>query len=314
MPPVIVAATGITGFLGRRVALKALERGWRVRGLARAAGRAVPRGVEAVPGDLSSPAAAASLLRGADVFVHLAALGVQSRDRDWAASIATNALYLQPWLQAALDAGVRRMIVIGTSLEYRGHGTLPGARWEGAARLCGEDCSLESSSPYGATKAAGGLLARAWARTHDVGLWYLRLPSMYGPDDDPAKFVPSAVRAASRGEAFPMTAGEQVREWLWVDDAAEAIVLAAGRDPEIPRTVNVGTGEGVSLVSVAESAFRLADRPAGLVRPGAVDYRAGEVHHLVMDPSLAQGLLGWRPRTTLDDGLRALVDAARATG
>ncbi len=306
-----VALTGTSGFLGRRVAARARQRGWEVRGLTRTPGRAAPDGVQLVVGDLSMPSVAADLMRGADVFIHLASLGVQSRDREWGASIETNVEHLIPWLQASQEAGVARQVVAGTCLEYRGHGVLPDAPWDGPAPRCREDDSLEAGSIYGATKAAGGLLARAWARTAGADLRYLRLSSLYGPDDDAEKFLPSLIRASCRGETFAMSAGAQVREWLWVDDAAEAVLLAAEGGAPATQTINVGTGEGVSLIELASRVFRLAGQDRALIRAGTVAYRPGEVHHLVMDSARAHADLGWSPRVALDDGLRALLAAQR---
>jgi len=305
-----LAITGTTGFLGRHLIAAALERGHSVRALVRA-GRPAPDGAEPVLGELSDRAALHRLVAGAEVVVHLAALGVQSRDRDWERMVSVNVRQPLALAEEASRAGAGLLVAAGTVLEYRGHGRLPDAPAPLPA-LCGEESSTEAPEPYGATKAAGGLVLRA--RTRELGLpcWYLRLATMYGPGDDTQKLLPAALEAARERRQFDTTGGEQVREWLHVDDAVEALLGAAAAPPRAGcETVNVGTGEGVALREVVGRAFELCGCDAGLVRLGARPYRRGEVHRLVMSSERARALLpAWRPRVELDDGLAGLLGSA----
>jgi nucleoside-diphosphate-sugar epimerase len=312
---VIIALTGATGFLGRQVATSARLLGHSVRALVPRFGPPAPPGVEPVEGMLADPAAVRALVHGADVLVHLAALGVQSRDRAFEGMTKVNVVEPLTLLDAAHQAGVRRVVAAGTCLEYSGHGRLPGSPVEeGDAPLLREDSPAEPPDPYGATKSAGGLLLRAHARELGLPTWYLRLASMYGPGDDPAKLIPGAVRAAVAGEPFEMSEGAQVREWLHVDDAVRAVLSAAAADPPEPAlTVNIGTGQGISLLDLVRLVFEVAGADPGLIRAGARAYRASEVHRLVMDGSRARAVLrGFRPVTPLARGLDALVRRERA--
>lgn len=305
-----LALTGATGFLGRRVTAVLLVRGHEVRVLVRPGREATlpasPR-LSVIAGVLGDPAAAQALVQGAEALVHLAALGVQSRDRDWSRMVDVNVAGGLALLDAAAAAGVRAVVAAGTCLEYRGHGQLPGAPAAGTAR-CDEDAPLEGADGYGATKAAAGVVLRARARACGVALRYLRLASLYGPGDDPEKLLPGALRAARAARAYEMTPGEQEREWLHLDDAAEAVVRAVERPGDGVEVLNVGTGEGVRLLDLVRDAYRAAGADPGLVRPGTRPYRAGEVHRLVMDVSRAAGALGgWAPRIALASGLAALA-------
>lgn len=307
--PLRIALTGSTGFLGRSLTAAVLAAGHAVRALV-PPGEAPVAGVDAVAGRLGEPSAA-QVVEGCDVLVHLAALGVQRRDRDWERMALVNAVHPLALLDAAAAAGVRRVVLAGTCLEYTGHGRLPGAPATGELR-CDEDAQTEPPEAYGATKAAGGLLQRTRARELGLRAWYLRFASMYGPGDDAAKLLPAAVNAALAGAPFEMTAGEQVREWLHVSDAVAAVLAAAAADPcEAVTTLNVGTGEGWSLRDLVREVFTLAGADPALVRLGARPYH-GEVHRLVMDVRRAGPALGgWRPRVGLRAGLEALVQAAR---
>lgn len=307
--PLRLALTGATGFFGRSVAAAALAAGHVVRALV-APGRAAPPGVEVVEGRLGAPAVRA-LVEGCDVLVHLAALGVQRRDRDWERMTLVNAVHPLALLDAAKEAGIRRAVLAGSCLEYSGHGRLPGTPAAGAP-LCGTDALTEPPEAYGATKAAGGILQRTRAQELELPTWYLRFASLYGPGDYATKFLPAAVSAALAGVPFEMTGGAQVREWLHVEDAVGAALIAVGATPPDPVTVvNVGTGEGFTLRDVVEEVFRIAGADPALVRVGARPYH-GEVHRLVMDVSRTAAVLGgWRPRVRLRPGLEALVRSVR---
>lgn len=315
-----LAVTGTTGFLGRHLAAAALARGHQVRALVRP-GRAapgeggpggpLPAGVEPVEGDLADAGALARLVEGAEVVLHLAALGVQSRDRDWGRLAEVNVVQPLALVEAAARAKVGLLVAAGTVLEYRGHGRLPGDPAPLPA-LCGEDAPTEARDPYGATKAAGGLLLRARAAELGLPCWYLRLASMYGPGDDPQKLLPGVLAAARAHRPFELTPGEQIREWLHVDDAVAALLAAAAAPPAAGvEVVNVGTGEGLALRDVVRRAYELAGADPGLLRLGARPYRPGEVHRLVMTAERARARWPGRPATRpLEAGLAALLGPA----
>lgn len=298
----LLAVTGATGFLGRHFVAGATRAGHRVRALALPDERTGAD--EQVAGTLEDRAALRGLVEGADALVHLAAAGVQSRDRAWDPMISANVTAPVGLVEAASQAGVARVVAAGTCLEYAGHGRLPEAPWAGAEARCDEEAPLEAADPYGATKAAGGLLLRARARELKLPCWYLRFASLYGPGDDVAKFLPGAMDAALDRRPFDMTGGEQVREWLHVDDATAALLSAVAKDPGASgAVVNVGTGEGIPLVELVRLVYRLAGADPAMARPGVRPYRPGDPHRLVMDAGRASALLGWRARTTLEAGL-----------
>lgn len=305
-----LAVTGATGFLGRHLVAAALGRGHQVRALVRP-GREAPAGAEPVAGDLADAAALDRLVAGADAVLHLAALGVQRRDRDWARLVEVNVARPLAVAEAAARAGVGVLVAVGTVLEYRGHGRLPGAPAPLPA-LCLEDSPCDPADPYGATKAAGGLVLRARAAALGLPCWWLRLASLYGPGDDAEKLLPGAAAAAREGRPFEMSGGAQVREWLHVADAAEALLAAAAAPPAAGvEVVNVGTGEGVALLEVVRRAFALAGADPALVRAGARPYGPGEVHRLVMSVERARARWPGLPAPVgLEDGLRALVAPA----
>jgi nucleoside-diphosphate-sugar epimerase len=271
------------------------------------------QGVDTVSGALSDPAALRALVAGADAVVHLAALGVQGRDRDVGRMGHVNILEPLALLDAAAAVGIRHFVAAGTCLEYAGHGRLPEAPSPREEAL-DESSSTECQDLYGATKAAGGLLLRARARTLDIPVLYARFASMYGPGDDPAKLLPGAVKASVARVPFSTSGGEQVREWLHVDDAVRALLVAIDVHLDRALVVNVGTGRGVPARQVVALAFQEAGADPSLIRSGERPYRPGEVHRLVMECSRARSVLrGWLPTVELEEGIAALVRTERAS-
>lgn len=308
-----LSVTGASGFLGRRVVARALAAGHAVRVLARPGAVPPPAGVEMVEGRLEDGAALDALLRGADAVVHLAVLGVRSRDRDWRTAVRVNTVGTADLIDHAARSGIRRAVLAGSWIEYAGRGRLPYAPWRGpaAAPACVEESTVEPADPYGASKASGGIIARSHARATGLECWYLRLASMFGPDDYPEKLLPGAIEAAVRGTEFRMTGGEQVRDWLHVEDAAAAVVTAAETAPPAGvEVLNVGTGEGVAIHALVDRIYRVTGGDPERVRRGALPYRPHEPHHLVLDASKARRLLDWRPLRSSPGDIDALARAA----
>lgn len=307
-----LAVTGATGFLGRHLVRAAVDAGHSVRALIRPAAtelHRLPQGVQVVEGQLPD-ALPQTFLNGADALIHLAAAGVQWEGRSQDQLHAVNVLGPVQLLRAAKEAGVSHVVLVGTALEYAGHGTLPSEQVREVLR-CRETDSLETSDRYGAAKAAGGLLARSEARRLQLPTWYLRLCSVYGPGDRPTKLVPAAFHAARALVPFQMTAGEQLRDWLQVNDAVAAVLRAAERRPETRgETLNVGSGEPVALSALIEAVFSACGTDPALIHRGAVPYRAGEVHQLVLDASRGQAALDWRPKVDLHTGLGLLASSS----
>ncbi len=282
----IVAVTGGTGFLGRRVVALLEGRGHEVRLLRRE------------DGGLRDRDSLRRLCAGADHLVHMASVGVQARHRVMGDMLAVNVDGTVNVLEAALEAGVAGTTITGTVLEYQGgDDALP------------ESAPAEPVDAYGATKSAAGLLARALASRVGHRLVYLRLASMLGPGDDPDKLVPQVVHALATGKPIDLTPGAQEREWLHVDDGADAIVKSL--DLRAAAVLNVGTGVGYSVRSFLERLCTALGADASLLRFGAKQARAGEPPRLVMDVSTARKLLGWQSVRTLDDIVAELSSSVK---
>jgi dTDP-glucose 4,6-dehydratase len=168
------------------------------------------------------------------------------------------------------------------------------------------------SSPYAASKAAADHLCRAWQRTYGLPVIVSNCSNNYGPHQFPEKLIPTVILAALEGRPIPVYArGENVRDWLHVDDHAAALrrIAETGRPGE---TYLIGARCERRNLEIIELLCAHLDElnPAG--RPHRrlityVDDRPGHDLRYAIDPSKLERELSWRPRVPLDDGLRDTV-------
>lgn len=275
-----ILLTGASGFIGRHVLDTLVAAGHRVTAHSRRADLAARPGVGWLHRPLDEVSAAD--FAGVDVFMHLASPGVSPRQADWATLVYWNVTVLQRLLEHARSAGVRRHVVAGTFAEF-------GRAADGLAFIP-DDAALQPTYAYAASKAAGAVMASAYAIETGLEFCYLRLFSVFGEGQNAANFWPALRQAARAGHDFEMTAGEQVRDYLPVENAARAFLGAAERTdvpPGRPWVRNVGSGQPVSMGDFARRWWDEWQAPGRLLR-GALPYRANEVMRFVpvVDPAV----------------------------
>src|SRR4030095_8382267 len=169
------------------------------------------------------------------------------------------------------------------------------------------------TTEYGASKAAGWLLANAFARRTGVEVISLRPFTMYGPMEPPGRLVPSVVRHALAGRAIDLTPGDQLRDFVFVDDAVDAFVAAATTDAAVGRTFNICSGTAVTVRDVVSRGLQCTGSRSE-PRFGALSYRPTELAVLSGDPTRAAEVLGWRARVSLEEGLTRTIAWFRSVG
>jgi dTDP-glucose 4,6-dehydratase len=183
----------------------------------------------------------------------------------------------------------------------------------GQAGLFTESTPYDPSSPYAATKAGSDHLARAWFRTYGLPVVLTNCSNNYGPCQFPEKLIPLTIRKALAGEPLPVYGrGENVRDWLYVDDHARALrlVLATGAPG---RTYNVGGQNERRNIDIVQDICALLDElrpdPAGRYERliTFVDDRPGHDARYAIDATRLRQELGWAPREDLASGLRKTV-------
>jgi dTDP-glucose 4,6-dehydratase len=169
-----------------------------------------------------------------------------------------------------------------------------------------EDAPLKPRNPYAATKAAADHLVQAAVRSFGIDALIIRSVNVYGPGQYPEKFIPLAVTSLQNGRAIPLYGdGQQVRDWLYVDDYVRAVTLLADKG-SAGDVYNVSAGDERPNVEVAEAICALMSVP---VRDGVahVDDRPGHDRRYGLDSGRIRGL-GWRPEADFGSGLRRTIE------
>jgi dTDP-glucose 4,6-dehydratase len=212
--------------------------------------------------------------------------------------VTTNVVGTQILLDAIRARPVERFILISSSEVY---GTAEYAPMD-------EEHPLNPRSPYAATKAGADRLAYSYFVTYGLPIVIVRPFNNYGPRQHPEKVIPHFVTQALAGEPLTIHGdGHASRDWLYVDDDAEAIeaIIAADLDAVAGEVLNVATGVDISVAEVADLVLELLGKPAALKthlpeRPGQVDRHIGSTEKI-------RRLCGWTARTSFEEGLARTV-------
>jgi dTDP-glucose 4,6-dehydratase len=183
----------------------------------------------------------------------------------------------------------------------------------GATGLFREDSRYEPNSPYAASKAASDHLARAWHHTYGLPLLVTNCSNNYGPYQFPEKLIPLTIIRATQGKTLPVYGkGENVRDWLHVEDHARALVavLERGRVGEV---YNIGGNAERRNIDVVQAICALLDELRPQEKPHAsqitfVTDRLGHDLRYAIDAGKIRQKLGWEPQESFASGLRDTVN------
>jgi dTDP-glucose 4,6-dehydratase len=249
-----------------------------------------------VKGDIADAAAAAPLVREAEIVVHFAA--ETHVDRSILAAgdfIRTDVFGTFVLLEAAREAPrLRCFVQVSTDEVY---GSVP----EGRSR---ETDELKPRNPYSASKAGADRLAYSYWATHRVPVVITRASNNYGPNQFPEKLIPLFITHAIDGLPVPLYGdGLNVRDWLHVLDHCRAIdrLIARGQPGEV---YNIGGGNEFTNLDLTHRLLDIAGRPRTLIRP--VADRPGHDRRYALDTTKIRGL-GWRPEVPFESGLADTV-------
>ena len=163
-----------------------------------------------------------------------------------------------------------------------------------------EDTPYDPRSPYSASKASSDHLVRAWHETYGLPVALTNCSNNYGPFHFPEKLIPVVILNALHGKPIPVYgAGENVRDWLYVEDHADALLLVLQKG-QVGRSYNIGGENEARNIDLVRTICALLDER----RPD----RPGHDLRYAIDPSRIREELGWRPSVTLEQGLARTVD------
>ena len=253
-----------------------------------------------------------------DAVMHLAAESHVDRSIDGPADfIQTNIVGTYALLEAVraywlqLDAAQRQAFRFHHISTDEVYGDLHGSQ-----ELFREDTPYAPSSPYSASKAASDHLVRAWQRTYGLPVLITNCSNNYGPFHFPEKLIPLVILNALEGKPLPVYGdGAQVRDWLYVEDHARALLEVVSRG-QVGETYNIGGHNEQKNIEVVRAICALLeemapDKPAGVARYEDlirfVSDRPGHDQRYAIDAGKIQRELGWTPQESFASGLRKTV-------
>ncbi|MDQ1589921.1 MAG: hypothetical protein QOG71_548 [Pyrinomonadaceae bacterium] len=197
--------------------------------------------------------------------------------------------------KAFAEHGGARMVAAGTCAEYD---------WGGDGYCVESETPLAPATPYGKAKHALHGALDELARARGLSAAWGRIFFLYGAHEHPQRLVSSVIRALLRDEAARCTHGEQLRDFLYVRDVADAFAALLASDAR--GAFNIASGDAVSLKTIVGKIAEKLNRP-GLIELGAIPAPAGEPPLLAADVSRLREEVGWSPAYTLDAGLDASI-------
>jgi dTDP-glucose 4,6-dehydratase len=252
-----------------------------------------------VHGDIRDPDLVREVVADVDVIVNAAAESHVAKSIEAGASefVTTNVEGTQILLDAIREQPVERFILFSSSEVY------------GTALYdpMDEEHPLNPRSPYAATKAGADRLAYSYYVTYGLPIVIVRPFNNYGPRQHPEKVIPRFITQALSDEPLTIHGdGHASRDFLYVDDDAEAIeAIIAADDSVVGEVINVATGVDVPVTEIASKVLEMLGKPASLTMN--VEERLGQVDRHIGSTDKAEQLLGWRARTSFEDGLERTI-------
>lgn len=303
-----VLVTGGGGFIGSRVCERLVEAGVETRALVLYTSSGTAEWLDGSPvrgevdirrGDLADRDSVMDAVRDCEIVLHLGALiAIPYSYAAPESYFRINALGTLNVLQAVRECGVARMVHTSTSEVY------------GTARFAPmtEAHPLQAQSPYAASKIAADKLVESFHLSFGVPAVTLRPFNTFGPRQSARAVIPAVAVQAINGTTVNLGATSPTRDFVFVDDTADAFLRAAAAPGIEGMTLHFGGGREVSIGDLALMIGRAAGRDIDIITdPQRLRPEGSEVDRLIADASKAREALGWAPQVSLEDGLERTV-------
>jgi UDP-glucose 4-epimerase len=226
-----------------------------------------------------------------DVIFHLVSSRFGTTETIAQEHLAVNTMGTLNVLEAARQADVRRVVITGSAAEY------------GSGDHFQETQPTQPATVYGATKLCASILGETYARGLDLPVINLRLFTPFGPWEGPRRLIPSIILSALRKETVKIGSPIPERDFVFLEDVVDALMIAATHDAV--GTVNIASGRGTSVGTVAKTILELMQSRMTVESSGAL--RPNDILKMSGDIGSAQRILGWRPRHDFRAGLEKTI-------
>ena len=194
-------------------------------------------------------------------------------------------------ISAATETGVRRLVQFGSIEEY------------GSARVpFAEDMREEPISPYSLGKTMATQYALTMGKLAPMEVCVVRPAATYGPAQGAVMLIPNIIKSCLEKKDFDMNPGEQLRDFIYVDDLVEGVLACGAHEAATGQIINLGSGRGVKVREVVEQTLASMGNPIR-VNFGVQPYRPLDFMEFYMSTEKAKKLLGWEAKTSLEDGI-----------
>jgi len=210
--------------------------------------------------------------------------------------IESHFIALQNIIEVLPRDGLRRFIQIGSAEEY-GNADSPQ----------NENLREQPISPYSFAKVASTHFLQMLHRTEKFPSVTLRLFLTYGPGQNSSRFLPQIIRGCLNNESFPVSAGEQIRDFCYIDDTVDAIIQALFTDSINGHVINIASGNPISIKRMIKEVQKIIAK--GSPSFGEFPYRVGESQSLYANVDKSKELLSWAPKVLIEEGLKKTIDS-----
>lgn len=304
-----VLVTGAEGFIGSHLTERLVSLGAQVRGLVQynSAGSwgwldssPEKEKIEVFLGDIQDRDSLKAAVEGADIVFHLAALiAVPYSYIAPLSYVRTNVEGTANVLQVCLDAGVELVVHTSTSEVYGTALYVP----------IDEDHPLQGQSPYSASKIGADKFAEAFHLAFGLPVATIRPFNTFGPRQSARAVIPTIITQALEHSELQLGNLSPTRDFCYVSDTVEGFIRVAESPKAVGQTINIGTGQEISIGELANTILELTGSNVSVVRDNnRIRPKDSEVDRLCAHTEKARKILDWQPRYTLQDGLTQTIE------
>ena len=310
-----VLITGASGFIGSHTVESALDRGYSVRvflrynstgyvGNLRFLGKKLKE-IEIFWGDIRDYTSVLRAVKGVDYVIHLAAqISVPYSFQNPIDFAMNNVVGTTNILKASVECGISKFVYTSTSEIFGG-----------SDEPLNEDSLRIPKSPYSASKVGADAMVKSFFYTYDLNTLILRPFNTFGPRQSIRALIPWIIYQGLRSEKVKLGNLEPKRDFTYVKDTVEGILLAFEKETEGGDEINLGTGRSFSVMEVVEVVSKVLGKNLKVeVEEKFKRPKKAEVFNLIADNSKAKRVLSWEPKWSFEEGVRETVEYVRSLG